>query len=242
MRQLVIAHRGFSAVAPENTLLAFAKAKEAGADGIEIDVHLTADGVVVVMHDEKVNRTTNGSGYVGDVTLAQVRELDAGGWFSPEAAGQRVPTFEEVCAFMAEWDGLLNVEIKTTHRRYTGIEQKVLQLIREYGISDRVFISSFNHESLWLVHQLEPSMATAALYSEQLWEPWHYVQTFAAVGIHPVHRAVTPEVVERCHAVGIAVRPWTIDDPQEGRRLLSYGIDAIITNRPDVMLQVLGRA
>ncbi|MGI6543014.1 MAG: glycerophosphodiester phosphodiesterase [Limnochordia bacterium] len=242
MRQLVIAHRGFSAIAPENTLLAFQKARDVGADGIEIDVHLTGDGEVVVLHDEKVNRTTNGSGYVGDMTLAQVQELDAGSWFSAEAAGQRIPTLEQVCAFVADWGGWFNIEIKTTHRRYDGIEQKVLDLIRAYNIVDQVFISSFNHESLRLVRELDPSIATAALYSEQLHEPWNYVKTFSANALHPAHRTVTAEVVSKAHAAGIAVRPWTIDDLEAGRMFFNYGVDAIITNRPDLMLQVLGRA
>lgn len=241
-RTLVIAHRGFSAVAPENTMAAYRKAQEAGADGIEIDVHLSKDGEVVVMHDEKLNRTSNGSGWIGGYTWAELQQFDAGSWFAPEFAGEKIPSFRQVCEFCAGWGGLLNIEIKTSHLEYPyeNIEGRVIQLIREYGISKQTFISSFNHETLKRFHDQAPDIGTAPLFADVMYQPWEYAKTFGANALHPSFRGVSKEMIANAHAAGIEVRPWTPDDPKDMQRMIDFGADAIITNRPDRLREVLG--
>jgi glycerophosphoryl diester phosphodiesterase len=241
-KPLVIAHRGFSAHAPESTMAAFKKAREVGADGIEIDVRLSKDNKIVVMHDDKLDRTTNGAGRVKDYTLAELKALDAGSWFSEQTAQERIPTFGEVCAFMADWGGIVNVHLGLTHLVEEPFEQMVLAEIAAYGIGKQVIISSFDHISLKRCKDLAPEIETAALLTFSFtYEPWNYCKTFSAESIHPLARTVEKETVEKSHAAGIAVRPWTVDEPEVMRTLIDYGVDAIITNKPDVLLELLNR-
>ena len=152
------AHRGFSGQYPENTMLAFKKAWEAGADGIELDVQMTKDGQVVVIHDEKVDRTTNGSGNVRDLTLAELRKLDASYIYTGKMGVNPVPTFEEYCAWVAGTDLVTNIELKTGVYPYPGIEAKVWELIQKYHLENKVIISSFNHYSILRMKELAPEL------------------------------------------------------------------------------------
>jgi glycerophosphoryl diester phosphodiesterase len=238
-RPLVIAHRGFSAVAPENTMSAFRKAQETGADGIEIDVHFSRDGEIVVMHDERLNRTSNGNGLISDHTWEELQRIDAGSWFGEQYLGEKIPSFRQVCEFCAAWGGYLNVEIKTNRFTYPGIEKATLQLIQDYGISKKTFISSFNHETLKRFNDLGTDIGTAILYSEVMYKPWDYVKTFGANAVHPMYRNITKEMVDASHAAGIEVRPWTPDEPADLQRIVDFGADAIITNRPDRLKDIL---
>lgn len=228
------AHRGASALAPENTMAAFVKAYELGADGIELDIHRTADGVLVVMHDEQVSRTTTGRGYLHSGTYAWVQSLDAGVRFHPSFAGERVPTLDAVLSFVQSTRMKLNVEIKNNQIEYPGIEQDLVTLLQNHSMIKRTVISSFNHESLRRVKMVDRSVTTAVLCTE--FRPVHpsYVKAVGALGLHPHVKSVSPAMIQAAKAQRIAVRPYTVDDVQVIRSLQAWGVDGVITNRPDL--------
>jgi len=234
---LNVAHRGASSLAPENTLAAFIKAADLGADGLELDVQLSKDGKLVVIHDEQLDRTTNGKGLVKDYTLAELKELDAGSWFSPQFSGQRILTLEEV---FAEFQGMhINIEIKSGVILYPGIEKAVLDLVQEWKAEDRVLISSFNHYSLAECQKLNPEIRTGILYMAGLYQPWEYAKKLGCYSIHPLFYGVKPEIIQGCKEHKLAIYAWTVDDSQHMSTLLKGGVEAIITNRPQDLRDVM---
>ncbi|GGE22856.1 glycerophosphoryl diester phosphodiesterase [Marinithermofilum abyssi] len=234
-RTEVYAHRGFSAMAPENTMAAFQRAVDAGADGVELDVHLTKDNKVVVIHDETVKRTTDGTGKVRELTLEELRRLDAGSWFDPEFKGEKIPTLEEVLQLVAEHGMKINIELKNNRVIYPELEQKVANLLQQYGLVKQAVISSFNHYSLKVMKQVQPEIDTAILYMEGLVDPWVYAKHAGATSLHPYWYTVVEEVVKGCQKENLPVRPFTVNQPKGMRRLLQLGVDAIITDKPDVL-------
>jgi glycerophosphoryl diester phosphodiesterase len=234
----ILAHRGFSAGFPENTMKAFVEANKAGADGIEIDVQLTKDGEVVVIHDEKVDRTTNGSGYVKDLTLKELQKLDASYKFKKWLRDEPIPTFVELLEWLTTNTLVCNVELKNGIFPYRGMEEKVISLIRQYKLEDRIIISSFNHYSVVYCYQLAPEIETAPLYSEGLYMPWVYAQSIRSKGIHPVHIAAPNEIIIKSIENGVAVRPYTVNKDKDMMRLLEVGCSAFITDDPARALQL----
>lgn len=235
----IIAHRGASAYAPENTMAAFRKALDMKADGIELDVHLTKDNHIVVIHDLKVDRTSNGSGMIIDMTLEELKQLDFGSWFSEEFAGEKIPTLEEVLELLKGWDGLLNIELKIVKPGlYEGLEKKVVDMVKSYNMLDNTIISSFNHYSLANVKKIEPNMKIGLLYSAGIYEPWNYAASLNADAIHPNYLSIVPEIVEGCHAHNIQVNPYTVDLPEHIAYMLKAKVDGIITNVPDIAIQI----
>lgn len=229
----IYAHRGASAYAPENTLEAFALAVKMGADGIELDVHLSADGQLMVIHDEKVDRTTNGHGQVKDFTCEELQKLDASNHMEgfPNA---KIPTLSEVYDLLKDTGLHVNVELKTDQNFYPGIEKKCLELAKEKGMEDRIVYSSFNHYSIANILKEDPTAKTGLLYMSGLYEPWRYARLVGAKYIHPMYaNLLLPGLVEGCLANGIGINPWTIDDPEIMKLCLVSGI-GIITNKPDV--------
>lgn len=241
MSPRIIAHRGWSAKAPENTMAAFRLAMEFGVDGLELDVHLTRDGHVVICHDERLDRTTDGTGLIAELTLDEIRRFDAGSWFGPHYRGERVPTLRELLEAVAEspWRGIINIELKTGVVRYPGIEEAVVRLLREFDLASRAIISSFNHYSLAEVRRIAKDIETGILYSAGLYEPWTYAARIGCRALHPLHFAAVPEIIEGAHAHGFQVNVWTVDDPLRAKALAAAGVDGIITNRPDVIRQAL---
>ena len=239
--RLVIAHRGASAAAPPNTLAAFEKAAELGADGVEFDVHLSADGVPVVIHDFTVDATTDGSGRVADLSLDALKQLDAGSHFSPAFAGERIPTLEEVLT-IARHRLLLNVELKSTNLRGDGLESTVIAQIEQHGLSNSVLISSFNPFALWRVKRIAPHIRVGLLYAPDLPLPlrraW-LAPLFPHEARHPEHTMVDARFMAWAQRRGYQVNTWTVDDPVEMHRLIDLGVNAIITNVPDVLRQVI---
>jgi glycerophosphoryl diester phosphodiesterase len=238
-RSLVIAHRGASKAAPENTMSAFKKAVRCGAEGIELDVQLTKDGHIVVIHDEKLGRTSNGEGWVKDKTLKELKTLDFGSWFSPEFIDEPIPTLTEVMEFLQNWKGVLNIEIKSGLVIYPDIEEKVIQEINKFPNKDRIIISSFNHYSLVKIKKLDADIKTGILYSAGLFEPWVYAKRIGAYAIHPLFFNMVPEVVDGCLKNGVAINTYTVDDPNIIQRISSMGVTGIITNVPDIALKTL---
>ncbi|WP_432560525.1 glycerophosphodiester phosphodiesterase [Granulicoccus sp. GXG6511] len=233
------AHRGASAYAPENTLPAFALAERMGADGIELDVQLTADGEVVVIHDETLDRTTDRSGPVAELSLAEIRRADAGGG-SGEFEGTRVPTLAEVFAQVRPGRMVVNVELKNLLEFYPGLERAVLDVIEASGMADRVIVSSFNHWSLKTVQQLAPATPVGLLLSDGIYLPWEYAVDFGAAAIHPHWGFLrVPGLVDYAHAAGIDVHVWTVNARADIGAAIRAGVDAVITNHPDVGIDVL---
>ena len=240
-RPLNIAHRGASRMAPQNTLAAFEKALDVGADGIEFDVRLCADGVPVVIHDATVDATTDGSGRVEAMELAALKRLDAGSSFSPAFAGTQIPTLAEVLEAV-EGDVLLNIELKDPAPLDPRLEQAVVDVIRQHGNEKQVLLSSFNPLALRRVQKLAPHLATALLYTPPAWATLYLARLILPrplAALHP-HCAVAEEQwSDWAEAHGSRVHVWTVDDPPEMRRLIGAGVNGIITNKPDVLHQVL---
>lgn len=240
MGTLVYAHRGASGYAPENTMSAFIKGIEMGAGGIELDVHLTKDGELVVVHDETVNRTSNGKGCVRDMSLAELRRLDFGSHFSPEFEGERIPTLEEVLDFSAAKKIIVNIEIKATPGMYhPGIEKKVSELVKAFNLEDKVIVSSFNHPCLVRYRGISPEAAIGLLYSGILAETGKYAAMVGAKAVHPNFHSIDTEVIKQCRQHGIMINTWTVNEEKDMERLAKAGIDGIITNYPDIASKVV---
>lgn len=232
MSTKIFAHRGASAYAPENTMEAFRLAYDMSADGLEIDVHLTKDGQVVVIHDHVIDRTSNGKGAVAQMTYEELLAYDFSFKFSDKYKSVKIPLLKEVLAFVKETGLLLDIEIKYSSLT-EDIEEKTVALIKEYGLTDQIIISSFNHNGLYKVKELCPELATAPLYSCGLFRPWDYGKSFGADGLHPHGYTVNEELVKECHKNRMFVNVWTIDDPSDIKRFIEIGTDGIITNVPD---------
>lgn len=245
-RARVIAHRGFSGVAPENTLAAFRKAIEIGADMFELDVLLSKDGRVVVIHDDTLDRTTSGVGRVAELTLAELQALDAGSWFSEEFAGERIPTLEETLA-LAKGHVLVNIEIKTeavTDRALGGIVDKTLDLVRRAAMMDQIVISSFDPRALAQARELSPDVKTASLYNARLQEqlsPREVMDAVGSMGFNLSRKQVDADVVAACHRLERPVAVYTVNETGEMERLLDLGVDAIFTDFPDRLIEVLAQ-
>ncbi|WP_419874964.1 glycerophosphodiester phosphodiesterase [Candidatus Pristimantibacillus sp. PTI5] len=235
------AHRGASGCCPENTLAAFQKALELGATGIETDVQLTKDGQVVVIHDESLARTAGLKKLVKDTEYEELSSLDAGSWFAPAFHNQRIPTLEQLLELLKPTDIVLNIELKNGSIPYLGIEEKVIRMVRDYRMTERVIISSFNHYSLVACKQLAPEIRTGILYMEGLYRPWDYAASLQADALHAYKLAVTQEWAAEAAAHGIVYHPFTVNDPSEMEALIDAGAAGIITDYPDRLAEILAR-
>lgn len=238
---LNLAHQGANAAAPANTLAAFRLAAEMGADGIELDAQLSRDGEVVVIHDFAVDRTTDGRGAVRSMTLAQLKELDAGRWFDPTFAGERIPTLQEVFDTVGHCL-LVNVEIKSLPGRSRGLEAEVVRLIEDNNLTHRVIASSFNPLALRQVKRLNPNIPTALLYApgQPVFLRRAWLAAFAPHEFrHPHHTLVDERLMAWARREGYRVNTWTVNEPDEMRRLLALGVDGIITDYPDRLAEIL---
>lgn len=240
-RTLVFGHRGAMGYAPMNTLPAFELAAQQGADGVELDVRLTADGALVILHDATVDRTSNGRGAVASMTLAQVRELDAGAWFDPTFAGTRIPTLSEV--FEAIGQRLfINVEIKAeVEDSNSGIERKVADEIARFGLKDRVIVSSFNPLTLHRFRAVMPDVPIGYLYEGNTpAEITSLMDDLPHEARHPYYEQIDADYMAWAKARGYRVNTWTVNDPAKAVELRDLGVDAIITNYPDKIIAALG--
>lgn len=233
---LIIAHRGASGYAPENTLAAMKLAVEQNCDGIEMDVQLTKDGHVVVHHDWTVDRTTNGTGAIKDLTLEEIRSLDAGVWFSDKYRGEKVPTLEEVFIEMPK-NLMLNVELKAVSLDNRDLEAKVVELLEKYDRMDATIISSFNHLCLKRIREISPKVKIAVLYEAHMFNPYQYLEAnnFDSYSLHPCHYYTTSELVQELHGKNIKVYTWTVNETSKAELLRAMGVDGIITNYPDML-------
>ena len=240
-RPLVWAHRGASGYAPENTLPAFQKAFQMGADGIELDVQMTKDGELVVCHDETIGRTSNGSGWIKDKTLAELKALD----FScgqKDFAGVTIPTMREVFELLAPTDMIINIELKTGIVFYLGMTKKLLELTSECGFSDRVIYSSFNHYTIKHIREIAPEAKLGFLYADGTIDMPSYAIKHGIQALHPaLYNIQFPGFIEECRQRGLAVNVWTVNEEEHLGLCCKAGVDAIITNYPDKAFEIIRR-
>ncbi len=240
---LVTAHRGFSGKAPENTLASFRAAIDAGSDMIELDVHLTRDNEVVVIHDDTLERTTTGKGNVADKTLAELKSLDAGVWFNPRFVGERIPTLAEVLT-LVRGRILVNIELKKGKNFPYTMEEladRTLAVVEKAGMTDQVLFSSFAPAAIDRI-RVRNSRLPVALIIDKAWAKpdkpgggtlYRTLNCRAAV--------LNEENIRSAHAAGIKIHVWTVDTTEAMERFIALGVDGIITNHPDRLIEILKR-
>ena len=233
----IIAHRGASGHAPENTLAAFKKALALGATFIETDLQLTRDARFVAIHDDTVDRTTNGQGKIHDQTLAVLRRLDAGSWFGSEYAGERIPTLDEILEFTKKNDVVFYLEMKPGGS--WGGEHALVGALRETGEAARAVVISFDASILATLRKIEPTLMTGVLYDGQIADP---IQSAIEVGARQIvvrGDLVTPAMLERARKKDLQVVCWTINNPAHIRMLVAAGVDGIMSDYPDRIVAAL---
>jgi glycerophosphoryl diester phosphodiesterase len=240
-RPLILAHRGARHQAPENTLAAFRLAAEMGADGVELDVQLCRDGEAVVIHDSTVDETTDGRGRVKDYTLAELQALDAGGWYAAEFAGECIPSLAQVLHELGP-RLMLNIELKTDALLSDGLEAEVVRLVEDTNLVHQVIVSSFNPAALWRLRRLNRRIPIGLLYSPDqaphLRGRW-LQPLLRPNALHPRWDMLDQAAVAAARRRGLMVNPWTCNEPEAMLRLIQWGVDAIITDRPDLLFNLL---
>ena len=237
MKPEIWAHRGASFFAPENTLPAFSLAADMGADGVEFDIQLTKDGEIVVIHDEKVDRTTDGQGYVKDFSLAEIKKLNA----AKSGGFVEIPTLTEVFELLRPTTLRINVEFKTGIVYYDSIEEKAFALAEKFGLVDRILWSSFNHYSCQKVKELSELADIALLSASGIFVTAEQCKSLGASAMHPnIRQLHHPRLVEDCDLRGVKLRVWTVDKPDDFRLAIQQKVDGIFTNRIDMAKEALG--
>ena len=242
---LLLGHRGASGEAPENTFAAFELALEQGADGIEFDVHLSSDGVPVVIHDARLERTTDGTGLVGAHSLPALRRLDAGSWFNrripararAEYAGERIPTLDETLEWVRQRRCRAFIELKLGRKRYSGIEAKVLEAIRKSGTQAFVTVISFDIKTLGRLGRLDRAVELGIDFTRPLAAVLR-ARRIGARTLLPYWAFASQRFILRAHRAGLAVIVWGLDQPRRVRRLVLNGVDGIVTNFPERLLEM----
>ena len=235
----IYAHRGSSGTHPENTVAAFKEAASLQIHGVEFDVHMTKDEELVVIHDESINRTSNGQGFVKDMTLKELKEYDFGEWFTADFKGEKIPTLREVLYIFKDTHHHINIELKSDVFPYEGMEHKVIHMLEEYRLEDRVVISSFNHEMVQQVKKLAPHIETAILFMEVMIAPHEYAEIVGADALHAFFPTVLRPMGKEAVASGKQVRVFTVNDEQYADMLKEIGVHAIFTDFPKKMYNYL---
>ncbi len=246
----VIAHRGASGHAPETTLAAYQLALQMGVDGIEMDVHRLCDGTIVAIHDANVERTTNGKASIVELTLPELKALDAGGWFNkafpqkarPEYAGLKVPTLQEIIDLVKASAVELYIEIKDPERYAPDLESALLSVIKNNRLESRTNFISFNAASIARMKALDSAIRTGLLISELRGDPVRAAMEISANEIGLRYTLAAQPIVDAAHRNGLAISVWTIDSQADMRRMLQLGVDGITSNYPDRLIRLLESA
>ncbi|MFA6877865.1 MAG: glycerophosphodiester phosphodiesterase [Fusobacterium sp.] len=233
----IFAHRGFKGYYPENTLLAFKKAIDIGVDGIELDVQLTKDNVVVIIHDETIDRTTNGHGFVANFDYKELSAFNASANFFKYGFNS-IPTFEEYCNLVKDTDIITNIELKTGKNEYRGIEEKVFNLIKKYNLEKKVIISSFNHYSILRMKKIAPLLKYGFLSDTWIVDAGKYTKNLGVQCYHPCYESMTEDIVKNIKNEGIEINVYTVNDEKNIRDMFNKKIDIIIGNYPDLALKI----
>lgn len=236
---LVYGHRGASGYCPENTMIAFEKARDLGADGVELDVQMSKDGELVVIHDESVDRTSNGHGFVKDHTFQQLRQLNFNRTH-PEYPWADIPTLEEVLKLIKEAGMIVNIELKNGIFDYPGLEKKVIELVRRLEMEDQVIYSSFNHKSCLRTHEIDPKAYVGFLYEDGFLNVPEYVKEHGGNALHPAFYLLQdPETIIKARELGLEINTWTVNDEQYMEGCCQQQLTGIITNYPDKALSIV---
>ena len=235
----IFAHRGYSGNYPENTMLAFQKAVELAVDGIEFDVHLTKDNQLVIIHDETIDRTSNGSGWVKDMTLEELRKYDFSAGFAGVYGFNPIPTLREYFELVRDTPIISNIELKTGVLEYPGIEKAVIDMVKEYGLEDRVILSSFNHYTILRCKSIDPTLKCGFLTEDWIIDCGKYTASHGVECCHPNKFNLVPEFVEEMHAAGREINTYTVNEAEDILRLSALGVDALIGNYPERMIELL---
>jgi glycerophosphoryl diester phosphodiesterase len=244
-KTLVVAHRGSSGSAPENTMAAFRMAIDAGVDMIELDVRMTKDFELVVHHDADLGRTTNGSGVIWEKTLDELKHLDAGSWYSPKFAGERIPTLQEVIDLLPA-NVNLNIEVKSDGevRRETDFEKACIRVIREKGFARRVLVSSFDHKFLGRFHKLDPTISVGALYlpvRDAAKKPSTLERKLGASAFICSRTQLRKRFIADAHEHDIMVACYVVNTVRHLERMIRFGVDAVVTDFPRLIVRALIR-
>lgn len=235
----VWAHRGASGYAPENTMSAFRKAIEMGADGIELDVQMTKDGHIVVIHDEWIDRTSNGTGWVKDYTIDELRKYNFNNG-NKDYPMEKIPTMEEVFELVKPTKLSINIEIKTGIVFYPQIEEKILAMTKRMGMEDRVIYSSFNHSTIVKIHEIDKNAQVGFLYADGTLNMPEYGVKYGVNALHPALYNLQYEgFVKECREKNLKLHVWTVNEKEHMMLCVQMGVDAIITNYPDVAKEIV---
>ncbi|QSX05199.1 glycerophosphodiester phosphodiesterase [Sedimentibacter sp. zth1] len=235
----VWAHRGAKGYYPENTLISFEGAIKQKADGIELDVQLSKDGYIMVCHDETLNRTTNGKGFIKNYNLYELKQLDAGAWYDKKFKGEKLPLLDEVLELIKGTNMDLNIEIKAGSIFYPGIEEKVIKMVNKFGIKEQVIISSFDHYALLKAKEIDNTIKTGLLYMESLYKPLKYVKTIKVNALYPNYITLNKELVEEANELNVDINTYTVNHEDDAKLIKQLDINAIITDYPDIVKNIL---
>lgn len=236
----ILGHRGFSGAYPENTMLAFKEALKLGADGIETDVQMSKDGVLCLMHDETIDRTTDGHGRVCDMTWDQLKKINVNCRVSDGHYGFcGIPTLEEFLLLIKETDSIANLELKNSKIYYPELEEKTIEMIRAIGVEKNIIISSFNNPSVMKCRDIAPEIECGFLYGGSgIEHAGLYCSEMGVKYYHPEYKHFTQKDKDECDKYGIGANLWTVNDRMALRNLMSMGVNSVITNYPDYALEV----
>ncbi len=238
----IIAHRGASGYAPENTRVSILKGLELGCDGFEVDVQLAGSGEVVVFHDFTLERTTSGKGSLRDTGLSDLRKLDLGSSFSEEFKGEKIMTLEELLRIVPE-NKILNIEIKVRYDEVNKIEEKIVDILKKAGRTEgQIIISSFSHRIIKEINKLEPDLKTGLLLKAEILDIENYIKTndLKIYSIHTYGEFTGRKMVKKMNDIGIKTYIWTVNSAEEAKMLNDFGVTGIITNYPDKFMGVRG--
>jgi len=244
----IVGHRGAMAHAPENTFSSFQMGINMGADFLECDAHLSRDSQCIVMHDERLERTTQGKGFIRDFSSSQIKKLDAGLWYSKKFKGEKVPLLKELLLWIKDKKSQLGlpmglvIEIKNDPIRYLNIEEKVLETVKKTGMDSRVILISFDHGVVKRAKLLNRHILTGILYNEPLEDPCYTAKQMMANAIFPRRNLAMKSLAQKAHRNKLFMATWTVNEESEMKELINAGVDAIASNVPDILNKVISNA
>ena len=246
---MIMAHRGANTYAPQNTLPAFQKAFDLGFSSFETDIHCTKDNVIVVCHDYKINNVSDGIGKIADYSLDLLRSFDFGSYFSDSFKDLRISTLDDLLELVKKEtaSGVMNIEIKSPKNGETGIVEQLIDSVKNHGLFDRLLISSFDVKLL--LHAKEIASDRTGLlypgpksfYNSTLYPPFKIAKEIGAYSMHPFHKTLNKEVVSLAHSFGFKICAWTVNKKTDMEKCLNFGVDALITDRPELARDTINR-
>ncbi|MFA9398269.1 MAG: glycerophosphodiester phosphodiesterase [Clostridiaceae bacterium] len=234
-----IAHRGASGEYPENTMISFKKAIDMGCDGIETDVQITKDGELILCHDELIDRTTDGKGLINSYNYKELMKFDASYKFKKKHKKNKIPKLVELLELVKDSNIMLNLELKNSVIDYEKIEERVIDLVCQYGIEDRIIISSFNHYSIKKCKEINTSIKCGILYESTIYQVGEYAKSLGVEACHPNFYTLKDYIVKDIKQKGLDINTYTVNEEKYMKMLIGMGVDGIITNYPDKLREII---